>query len=108
MIQNGCQMDYILCFSVCLWFIDSETAGPIGLELGWMIEGICRNILAGDFVGFLESKMAAKWIIFCIFFRLYVINRLRDGLTYRAETWLNGRGYMRNHPREGIFLCFFF
>ena len=53
----------VLCFSVYLLFINLEMAGPIGLKLGWMIEGICRNNLAGDFVGFLESKMAAKWII---------------------------------------------
>ena len=62
-IQDGRQMDYILCFSVSLLPIDSEMAGPIVLKLGGMVEDICENNLTKRFFGFLEFKMAAKWII---------------------------------------------
>ena len=48
-IQDGRQMDYILFFSVCMCFIDSEIAGPIGLKLGGMVEGICENNLMKRF-----------------------------------------------------------
>ena len=36
-------------FLVCLWFINSEMAGPIMLKVGGMIEDICENNLAKDF-----------------------------------------------------------
>ena len=54
----------------------------------------------------LRSKMAAKWIMFCVFFGLYVINRLRDGWANRAETWWNGRKHTRECPRKDFFLIF--
>ena len=31
---------------------------------------------------------------------------LRDDLTYRAETWRDGRGHMRECPHEAIFFNF--
>ena len=62
-IQDGRQMDYILCFSVILLPMDSEMAGPIGLKLGGMVEGICENNLTKRFFGLLELKIAAKFII---------------------------------------------
>ena len=62
-IQDGRQMDYILCFSVILLPIDSEMAGPIGLKLGVMVEGKCENNLTKRFFGYFKFKMAAKWII---------------------------------------------
>ena len=48
-IQDGRQMDYILCFSVILLPMDSEMAGPIGLKLGVMVEGIHENVLTKAF-----------------------------------------------------------
>ena len=62
-IQDGRQMDYILCFSVILLPMDSEMAGPIGLKLGGMVESIHENVLTKAFFGFFEFKMTAKWII---------------------------------------------
>ena len=53
MIQDGRQMDYILCF------------------FGW-----------------------------------YVAYRLKDGWTYRAETWWNGREHTRECARKVFFLFF--
>ena len=38
------------------------------------------------------------------FFGLYVINRLRDGWNYRAETWRDGRGHMQKQLGRVIFL----
>ena len=51
-IQDGRQMDYILCFSVILLPIDSEMAGPIGLKLGGMVESIRENVLVKIFFDF--------------------------------------------------------
>ena len=48
-IQDGRQMDYILCFSVILLPMDSEMVGPSGLKLGGMVEGICENVLTKPF-----------------------------------------------------------
>ena len=48
-IQDGRQMDYILCFSVILLPMDSEMAGPIGLKLGGMVESIHENVLTKAF-----------------------------------------------------------
>ena len=50
-------------FSVCMFSVDSEIAGPIGLKLDEMVECICKNNFTKEHFGFLESKMAAKWII---------------------------------------------
>ena len=80
-IQDGRQMDYILCFSVILLPIDSEMAGPIGLKLSVMVEGKCENNLTKRFFGYFKFKMAAK-------------------------TWWNGREHTRECPHEGLFLIF--
>ena len=40
------------------------------------------------------------------FFGLYVIYRLRDGWTYRAEIWWDGGEHIRKQPHEGIFWIF--
>ena len=37
--------------SGCMFPIDSEMAGRIGLKLGGMVEGICENDLAKKFFG---------------------------------------------------------
>ena len=37
-----------------LTLIDSEMAGPIGLKLGGMVEGMCENVLAKEFFGSVE------------------------------------------------------
>ena len=59
-IQDGRQMDYILCFSVILLPMDSEMAGPIGLKLGVMVEGKCENNITKRFFGYFKFKMAAN------------------------------------------------
>ena len=48
-IQDGRQMDNILCFSVILLPMDSEMAGPIGLKFGGMVESIHENVLTMAF-----------------------------------------------------------
>ena len=48
-IQDGRQMDYILCFSVSLLPIDSEMAGPIVLKLCGMVETIHQKLLTKSF-----------------------------------------------------------
>ena len=35
--------------SRCMFPIDSEMAGRIGLKLGGMVEGMCENVLAKEF-----------------------------------------------------------
>ena len=35
--------------SSCLSLIDSEMAGPMGLKLSGMVEGVCENVLAKEF-----------------------------------------------------------
>ena len=37
-----------------LTLLDSEMAGPIGLKLGGMVEGMCENVLAKKFFGSVE------------------------------------------------------
>ena len=44
------QQTYFLCIFGQL-LIDSEMAGPSGLKLGGMIEGMCENVLAKEFFG---------------------------------------------------------
>ena len=40
------------------------------------------------------------------FFGWYVAYRLRDGWTYRAKTWWNGREHTRECARKGFYFIF--
>ena len=40
--------------SRALTLIGSEMAGPIGLKLGGVVEGMCENVLAKEFFGSVE------------------------------------------------------
>ena len=42
--------------SRCLFKVNSEMAGPNGLKLGGMIEGICENVLLGVRYGIIHDS----------------------------------------------------
>ena len=75
-------------------------AGPIGLKLGGMVEGICKNILGKP--RWPPKGLFSKKECF-VFIGLSVVYKLRDGWTYWAETCCNGRGQMPERSLEGFF-----
>ena len=107
-IQDGRLMDYILCFSVCMWFIDSVMAGPIGLKLGGIIKSLCENNLFRIFFLILENQVGRqmdyiiKRSVLCFSVCLWFIDSEMGG---SIGTELDGmiEGICENNPAKYFF-----